>query len=501
MHITCVRSIEFGEARKKKKKKKTNEARADVDERAEIAALEETKVELKEAKAELNEAKAELKEVQRKLKLLEEKCENGERLTESEQKLLDDLRENKKYLFKELDRLGKKEEHVREKQLLLLRSVPSFSDNNDLAKQFGRMKLEMKQEMKDEMKQEMTQELARAVNKQYEGLQGRLIRANKTIALLQPFDSGAVGLLNVDAVFPIIKKVGVPANVPHLEVLDAVLAQLLVDGKEESAVQTLMVELLGKLCADVDLRLEDTHAKPVRGYPRRPDICVLEDLVILTIREVKLTVELKIKGLLRDASKQVEEYLREQANLDAEEHRMDYLGVGCDGKELQFCRLYWERNKWKFDRSKLFPLWEKNAIGGKIDLATYQLLFRALWKAKTLSDRTSVDVCSNLRQIVGGEEARFGLISAGARDDDDKQHHVVYWSDHEEGFILKGYSAEYEANRELNASFKARESLTDKLKRHVPVVETPSESCQQRHVLAEADSFGNVLSGGMWLVV
>ena len=91
---------------------------------------------------------------------------------------------------------------------------------------------------------------------------------------------------------------------------------------------------------------------------------------MLTIREVKLTVELKIRGLLKDARKQVEEYLREQALLDASEHRMEYLGIGCDGKEVMFCRSFCEGNKWKFAKSKPLPLWEKNVMGGNIDLAT-----------------------------------------------------------------------------------------------------------------------------------
>ena len=103
-------------------------------------------------------------------------------------------------------------------------------------------------------------------------------------------------------------------------------------------------------------------------------------------------------------------------------------------------------------------------------LATYQLLFLALCKAKTLPDRTSVDVCSELREIVGSKEARFGLISTGKRDGD-KLHHVVYWSNHDGGLILKGYNSEDEAEREWKASVKARESLPLAMRQHVPAVE------------------------------
>lgn len=341
--------------------------------------------------------------------------------------------------------LRREKEQVREKELFFLRSIPSSSDS-DLVKQLGRMKLD----------------LARAseVN----------LSLTKTLSLVQSFPTSAVELLNVEKIFG-NKKIGVPAKVPRLEMLDAALRHLLVDGKEESAVQTLMVELLTELCVKASLRLEDTHAKPVRGYPRRPDICVLENSVVLTIREVKLTVELKIRGLLRDARKQVEEYLREQALQDAGEHRTEYLGVGCDGFEVQFCRLYCEGDKWKFAKSEGFPLWENNVVGGSIDLTAYQLLFLALCKVKTLPDRTSVGVCSDLQRIVRAKKARFGLISAGKRDGDNLHHHVVYWSDHGEGFILKGYGSQNEADRELSTSIKARESLTRKLKRHVPVVE------------------------------
>ena len=95
--------------------------------------------------------------------------------------------------------------------------------------------------------------------------------------------------------------------------------------------------------------------------------------------------------------------------------------------------------------------------------------------AKTLPNRTSVAVCSELRELVGFDDACFGLISAGNRDGDKQQRHVVYWSNLGNGLILKGYDDKDEAERELKASIKARDSLPDYLRQHVPAVERHGE--------------------------
>ena len=108
-------------------------------------------------------------------------------------------------------------------------------------------------------------------------------------------------------------------------------------------------------------------------------------------------------------------------------------------------------------------------------------------------------VCSELRQLVGSADARFGLISAGKRDGDNHQHHVVYWSNHGNGFILKGYNDTNEAERELKASVKARDSLPNALKLRVPVVERLFGL--RREGLAEADSSWNMFSGRVRLVI
>ena len=392
--------------------------RAHLDEPSELAKVETL----------IEETDAELRKVKKKLEPLEEKGRRN--LNDEDRQELDALRKRE-------EQLREDKRQLREEKLLLLRKKQG---EDELAKKMSRLELD-----NTNLKKELT-------------------GVKKTLTLTQTFRSSWIDLLDMDRVFPAVVASKLKKKAPTLQVLDAALKKRLLEGKEESAVQALMVEVLTEPCALAGLWLEDTHVKAIRGYPRRPDVCVLEKSVMLTIREVKLTVELKIRGLLKDARKQVEEYLREQALADGAAHRMEYFGVGCDGFQVQFCRLHCEADVWKFAVSKEFSLWENDVVGGNVSWETYQLLFRALCKAKTLQDRTSVGVCSELRAVVGAKKARFGLIS-------DDEHHVVYWSNHGGGFVLKGYSEESEAHREFKASVKAKESLVHRLKKHVPSVE------------------------------
>jgi hypothetical protein len=224
----------------------------------------------------------------------------------------------------------------------------------------------------------------------------------------------------------------------------------------EAEVQTLFGAVLEEACAAAQcgLRVDDSSATPICGYPRRPDFCVLPQHVCLTISEAVLVVELKGPRFdLEDARRQLNEYLGDQVRADQKCLRRSFLGFVSNGVEVMFVKLDVDENgDLSARKSGNYALWQDTDAGRSIDPVTFRAIVAMFHLAREVTGTTTVEASEELREITGvSEDAKFGVIS----DDASK---VVYWcKEGQGGCVFKGFENETSWENEARASELAKE--------------------------------------------